>query len=364
MKILSSTIDFGVAHQLEVNRQQSETLQVWGGANDVQEMENPGLVDSPTADDSVQISPSAKRLFRQLTKSNHHHYHQPKTGAVSGRDDISIEISPEDQQKLMILEKLWEQLTGKKISLQVVSGKIFQPQSNDHNLRMVAGQTQGPGLEYNYHESYHEEEKMSFNADGMIKTADNREIDFSVELNMSREFYQSLDITVQAGNPRLTDPLVINYDGRGVDITTQKFAFDLDSDGNEEQISMLQSGNGFLALDDNNDGIITNGNELFGPRSGSGFQDLAAYDEDGNHWIDENDSVFDRLQIWSLDESGKSSLLALGQKGIGAIYLGNVETPFQLKDNQNQLLGQVGSSGIYIQEQGTVGIIQQVDLAI
>jgi len=57
-------------------------------------------------------------------------------------------------------------------------------------------------------------------------------------------------------------------------------------------------------------------------------------------------------------------MIALGQKDIGAIYLGHLDTPFQLKDNQNQLLGQISSSGIYLQEQGGVGTIQQVDLAI
>ena len=361
MKIVSSTIDFGVAHQQDISRQQSANLQFWNGVKDTQERKNPGPGDSYTTDDSVQLSPSAKKLSSQLRKSDHHHYHQPTTGTVAGKDDISIEISPEDQQKLMILEKLWEQLTGKKISLHVVSGKIFQPQSNDNHQQMV---TQGEGLEYDYHQSYHEQEKMSFNADGVIKTADNREIDFSVELNMSREFYQSLDISVRAGDTKLTDPLVINYDGSGIGLSEKKFSFDLDSDGNNEKISMLQPGSGFLALDRNNDGVVNNGSELFGPQSGSGFQELAALDEDGNQWIDENDSVFDRLRIWSLDESGKSSLFALGQKGIGAIYLGHADTPFQLKDNQNQLSGQISSSGIYVREQGAVGIIQQVDLAI
>lgn len=360
MKILSSTIDFNAAHQLDVNRQQSENLQVWGGTKDLQKMGNPDPVDSYSANDSVQLSSSAKRLFFQLAKSNHRHYHQPTTGAVTGRDENSIEISPEDQQKLKILEKLWEQLTGKKISLQVVSGKIFQPQSNDNNQQMV---TQGAGLEYDYYESYHEQEKMSFNADGVIKTADNQEINFSVELNMSREFYQSLNISVKAGDARLADPLVINYDGSGVGLSAKKFTFDLDSDGNNEKISMLQPGSGFLALDRNNDGVINNGSELFGPQSGSGFQELAALDEDGNQWIDENDSVFDRLRIWSIDESGNSSLFALGEKDIGAIYCGHLDTPFQLKGNQNQLLGQISSSSIYLQEHGAVGIIQQVDLA-
>jgi len=364
MKILSSTIEFAGTHQLQVSHEQSEGLQAWSGGNADFEVDNPGLVDRSAADDSVQISPSAKRLFIQLAKSNHHHHHRPKTVAVSGKDDISIEISPEDQQKLMILEKLWERLTGKKISLQVFSGKFIRPWGSEKNIRSEEGQSQGAGLEYNYHESYHEEEKMSFNADGVIRTADNREINFYAALNISREFYQSLDVSIRDGEAKLSDPLVINYDGHGVGLTEQKFVFDLDSDGNEEQISMVQPGSGFLALDRNNDGVVNNGSELFGPQSGSGFQELASFDEDGNQWIDENDSIFDRLRIWSMDESGERHLFALGQKDIGAIYLGHLDTPFQLKDNQNQLFGQISSSGIYLQEQGGVGTIQQVDLAI
>jgi len=371
MKILSSTIEFAGTHQLQVSHEQSERLQTWSGGNADSEVDNPGLVDRSTADDSIQISPSAKRLFKQLTKSYHHHHHnnnnnnpKTKTRATSGSDGISIEISPKDKQKLIILEKLWERLTGKKISLHIVSGKGFKKQNHDNGMQAADGQTQGPSLKYDYHESYHEEEKMSFNADGVIRTTDNREINFSVELNMSREFYQSLDVSIRAGEAKLTDPLVINYDGHGVGLTEQKFAFDLDSNGKKEQISMLQPGSGFLALDRNNDGVINNGSELFGPQSGSGFQELAAFDEDGNQWIDENDSVFDRLRIWSMDESGERHLFALGQKDIGAIYLGHLDTPFQLKDNQNQLLGQISSSGIYLQEQGGVGTIQQVDLAI
>ncbi len=362
MKILSSTINFESTHQLEINRQQSEKLQTWGGLDEVQEKENPGFIDKSPTDDSVRISPSARQLFKQLAESARQQ--TPQTAAAEGASNkgVEIEISPEDQQKLMILEKLWEQLTGKKVSLQIVSGKIFQPRGHGHDAAPAAGQTQAPGFEYRYHQSYHEQEAMTFNADGVIKTADNREIDFSVELNMSREFYQSLDIEVQGGAPRLNDPLVINFDGQGVGLSPQKFTFDLDADGQEEELAMLRPGNGFLALDGNNDGIINDGSELFGPRSGNGFQDLAAYDEDGNHWIDENDSVFDRLRIWSVDESGRSTLFALGQKDIGAIYLGHAETPFQLKDSQNQLNGAVRSSGVYLREQGGVGMIQQIDL--
>lgn len=144
----------------------------------------------------------------------------------------------------------------------------------------------------------------------------------------------------------------------------KKFRFDLDFDGKEDRISFVGPGSGFLALDLNGDGQINNGKELFGPNTGNGFSELAQYDEDGNQWIDENDSIYDRLRIWTKDSEGKDTLFALGQKGIGAIYLGNIDTSFAMKNQDNHLQGRVRKSGIYVSENGSVGTVQQIDLTL
>ena len=123
-------------------------------------------------------------------------------------------------------------------------------------------------------------------------------------------------------------------------------------------------GSGFLALDRNNNGFVDDGSELFGPQSGNGFDELAAYDEDRNGWIDENDEIFDKLRIWTLDEEGNKTLLALGQVGVGAIYLGNIRSEYGLKTMGNDSLGQIRSTGVFLKENGEVGTIQHVDLAI
>ncbi|MFQ8776527.1 MAG: hypothetical protein ACLR78_02345 [Roseburia sp.] len=81
------------------------------------------------------------------------------------------------------------------------------------------------------------------------------------------------------GKPRLCDPLVINLDSNIANVSDQKFYFDIDADGSDDSISMLNSGSGYLALDRNGDGIINDGSELFGTQSGNGFADLAAYDK-------------------------------------------------------------------------------------
>ena len=165
-------------------------------------------------------------------------------------------------------------------------------------------------------------------------------------------------------NTVLCDPLVINLGCNIAEVSDVKFKFDLDCDGEDDNISTLSSNSGFLALDLNEDGIINDGSELFGTKSGNGFYDLSAYDEDGNGWIDEADSIFNKLRIFTVSENGSQTLLDLKSQDIGAIYLGNVSTDFSLNSLQdNRTNAVIRSTGIFLYENGSVGSIQQVDMA-
>ena len=55
---------------------------------------------------------------------------------------------------------------------------------------------------------------------------------------------------------------------------------------------------------------------MFGALSGNGFADLAAYDEDGNNYIDEADSIFKDLKLWTKTDS-VDTLLGLDSMDIG-----------------------------------------------
>lgn len=209
--------------------------------------------------------------------------------------------------------------------------------------------------------AYEEYEETTFNAAGRVETEDGRSIDFNIELAMSRSYMEYNSISIPAVNNALTDPLVINTQGGLPEISDQKFLFDLDADGTEEEISMLGSGTGFLALDKNNDGIINDGNELFGTKSGNGFKDLEQYDSDGNGWIDENDPVFSKLKVWYKNEEGHDILLDLKSADVGAIYLGNQKTNFSLY-GMGGLNGMVRSTGVFLKESGGSGLVQHIDL--
>lgn len=213
-------------------------------------------------------------------------------------------------------------------------------------------------------EYFYESEETSFCAAGQVVTADGRSIDFQMDIQMSREFSSYYEETSLLQKVSFLDPLVINLDTDIASVSDQKFYFDLDADGTVEEISQLGAGSGYLALDLNDNGIIDNGKELFGTASGDGFRDLARYDEDGNGWIDENDSIFNKLKIWTMDEDGKSELYTLKDKGLGALCLGHVSTNY-MENNPltNQTNAAIRSTGIFLYESGMVGSMQQLDLA-
>lgn len=245
--------------------------------------------------------------------------------------------------------------------LNVLLGKDTRAGSSP--LSSLSGGSFASGGSYTSEFYYEENETTSFSTDGIVRTSDGREINFNVELTMSRSFTQYASETIDFGAPRLMDPLVINLDAPAADVKDQKFFFDLDADGHEEAISRLGSGSGFLALDKNGDGQINDGSELFGALNGDGFADLAKYDSDGNGWIDEADEIFDKLLVWSKDANGNDQLIGLGKAGVGAIYLGAQNTQFSMNNASNATNAVVRQTGMFLYENGGVGTIQQLDLA-
>ncbi|MEN6349906.1 MAG: hypothetical protein ABFD08_10985 [Syntrophomonas sp.] len=351
MKIVSSEVLMRSGHDLVQENQVNENFRFW--TNDPQQNINQAEANpiNTAIQDSLEISPEAWQF---------------RTNCTSEIPEEDL-LSSEDDAKIKMIQTLLEALTGKSISFSILRLKRFQGQQPGlpaASGRALSAQNRPSwGLSYDRVQTYREKEQSSFSAQAVIKTADGREINASLQLNMSREFVSHNEIHIRAGQAA-QDPLVINFDAPAASLGPKNFRFDLDSDGSEDQISMLNPGSGFLALDLNGDGVINNGSELFGPQSGNGFADLAQYDGDNNGWIDENDEIWSKLRIWSVDESGQQQLVALGEKGIGAMYVGHLTTPFSINDVNNDQLGQVRSSGFFLRENGTMGSMQQVDLVV
>lgn len=205
-------------------------------------------------------------------------------------------------------------------------------------------------------EEYTSSQKLDVSMNGMVQSGNKK-----IKLDMNLSFSSSFVHTHSIEKTMFYDPLVINYDGELPDLDSKTFDFDIDMNGESDQISMLTKGNGFLALDRNDNGYIDDGFELFGTQNGNGFLDLKRYDLDGNNWIDENDTIFDKLRIWT-KTAEEDSLVAIGEMGIGALYLGHAEGDYDIKD-EGQTLGRIRSNGLYLNEDGTSGLMTQIDFA-
>lgn len=262
----------------------------------------------------------------------------------------------------------FEDQRANSVSLQINMGQSLGSLSIAGGVRNTISVGSGAGQEWKIQtvtsSFFSEHEVTEYSTTGKVCTADGREIEFGISVEMSRSFVQETEVYTE-GSYTMVDPLVINLDNNIADVKDMKFYFDLDADGEEEEISELGAGSGYLALDKNGDGTINDGNELFGTKSGDGFADLAMHDSDGNGWIDEADEVFSRLKVWTKNEAGENVLLDLKEAGVGAIYLGNADTQFSLNNAEtNATNAVIRKTGVYLREDGTAGTMQHVDLAL
>jgi len=364
MKIANSDINLSSQHNRVEQHQRREQLTVW------RDGEKPTEIKAPQTEASIRtLATSLAEDASALQISQEGHSLQPTKAIIPIDRQDEPELTALDNLKISMLKLLVEYMTGKKIDL-IEPGEI---QASDLNITEqpaapeqaapASTERTGFGLVYDYYESHYEGEFSSFSATANIQTQDGQQINVQIDLNMSREWFTEQSLNIRAGDA-LKDPLVLNFNGNAAELTETKFSFDLDTDGHEEQISFVGPGSGFLALDKNSDNVINNGSELFGPTTNRGFNELATYDLDGNNWIDENDDIYSQLRIWSKDATGNDRLMALGQRNIGAIYLGHIKTPFQINNQNNEQLGQTRSSGLFLNENGSAGTVQQLDLVV
>jgi hypothetical protein len=354
MKIASANLQMTATHSSVQQYAVSESLKMWVGTQDSRPAgERPQHHHQATAGDNVTLSAAGQAASQ--------------AAATEDNQTSSIDNDP----KLRLIRQMLEFLTGRRITVfdardiqATATQPATAPASPPSNTEPPRQQTAGYGVEYDRHASYTETEQTNFAASGKVVTADGKEISFNLQLSMSRFYHEESSTSLRLGDAasKTTDPLVLNFSGTAAQLTDQRFAFDLNNDGSQEQINFVAPGSGFLAFDRNGDGKINNGSELFGPTSGDGFQELATLDKDKNGWIDENDAAFNQLSVWTRDKNGKDTIQSLAAAGVGAIALSRVATPFELKTNTNELVGQIRTSGIFLQEQGSAGTIQQIDL--
>jgi hypothetical protein len=370
MKIDSATYALNSSHLATRRDEVQESLRMWIGKR------RPDFeADAAARSGNVSLSAAARAAFAGSLRTPASVPPPPQSPAPLAMADSApvadVDDAVANDPFLRLIISMVEMLTGRQIH--VFSAQDMQPLSAppavaDPNAaaarQAVPDQAAGFGIEYDYHAVHEEYEQTQVSAQGVVRTADGREIAFTLDLSMTRSFREESTISLRAGNAVRKDPLVLNFNGLAAQLSDRRFAFDLDSNGTPENIALLTGGSGYLAFDRNGNGRIESGSELFGPTTGSGFAELAALDGDDNGWIDENDNAFARLSVWTPDAEGDGILEPLAGRKVGAIALGSVASPFQLRGAENSDLGAIAASGLFLAEDGRAGGIQEIDLTI
>ncbi|WP_457663192.1 beta strand repeat-containing protein [Sinorhizobium medicae] len=125
-------------------------------------------------------------------------------------------------------------------------------------------------------------------------------------------------------------PLILDLNGNSaIDLSSYSSSnatfFDLDNDGLAERTGWVDATDGLLVYDQNENGRIENSSEWFGTKATDGFSVLATHDSNTDGQIDENDDIWEDLQIWQdTDQDGvtdEGELTSLADHDIVSISL-------------------------------------------
>ncbi|MEJ2457765.1 MAG: cadherin-like domain-containing protein, partial [Novosphingobium sp.] len=169
----------------------------------------------------------------------------------------------------------------------------------------------------------------------------------------------------------MLSPIVLDLDGNGVELESRRKAnayYDMNGDGVRDDTGWISRGDGFLIVDRNNDGMITETSELSlaaGEGATSDLAGLAHLDSNGDGIVDASDARFGELKVW-IDANGNGvsdagELHALDDLGIASFNIKDaVAAPDTvLKVGSNALL----ATSSFTRTDGTTGVLGDASLA-
>ena len=130
----------------------------------------------------------------------------------------------------------------------------------------------------------------------------------------------------------IASPIILDLDGAGIDTVSaarSRARFDMDGDGRADDTSWIGSTEGFLFLDRDGNGSVSNFGEMSFtgdlPGAATDLEGLRAFDGNGDGKLTEADESFGRFMVWrDADRDGSADsgeILSLQQIGLTAIDL-------------------------------------------
>lgn len=177
-------------------------------------------------------------------------------------------------------------------------------------------------------------------------------------------------ISTKKGDYGRFAPVVLDLDGDGVELVRMKRStarFDYGGDGRSDATGWLSGDDGFLVIDRNNDGLITEASELTLASEDSdartGLQGLANMDSNGDGVVDADDARFGELRVWQdRNANGRTDageLMTLEEAGIVSVSLAATGLEDRVKLDRNA----VTATASFTRSDGTTSTVADVSLA-
>lgn len=203
MIITDARVAMATSHDYRESHEITEKLDFWLTARGTE-----GPIHEKTKslrnDEHVVISPQGFSLSELRTRGQNLH--------------LDTKMDSRSRINLMVLKHLYESIPGRPMNMIDPSATpINTPEGSTEtrpqtlqadaippsvSLPVSTSSSAGFGLTYQHLERYQEQEKMQFNAEGVIRTQDGREIAFSTSLSMSRSYMEESNLSIRAGDAK------------------------------------------------------------------------------------------------------------------------------------------------------------------
>jgi hypothetical protein len=207
------------------------------------------------------------------------------------------------------------------------------------------------------------EQHLDYQMQGQFNINDKElSLNYNLSLSSKRTDYSKVEISAAA----LKDPLLVQFGAQGLGNIIGQSSFAINQDNILDNLPIFSGDVGYLVYDKNNNQQADDGSELFGPKTGQGFAELAQLDSNKNGFIDVEDQQFEHLYLWqpSGENSQTEQWLSLKEAKIQAISLSAINTPFDFYDQQGEIQAQLRQSSFAISESGLGRGVHQVDVRI